>query len=96
MTVTLNSHMPARKEQAPECGYEPERSSRQLWGHVYIQGTLTLLLIRLRPNSGFPLVMVTENSLQLWKEVKEGTESMSLRGHHLRKQQGGDQMIFLP
>lgn len=83
MTVTLNSHMPARKEQAPERGYEPERSSRQLWGHVYIQGTLILLLIRLRPNSGFPLVMVTENSLQLWKELKEGAESMSLRGSPL-------------
>lgn len=77
MTMALNSHMPARKEQTPECGCEPERNSRQLWGHAYIQGTLTLLLIRLLPNSGLRLVMITGNSLQLWTELKEGAESVS-------------------
>lgn len=77
MTMALNSHMPDRKEQAPECGYKPERNSRQLWGRVYIQGTLTLLLLMLLPNSGLRLGMATGNSLQLWKELKKGAESVS-------------------
>lgn len=77
MSMALNSHMLARNERAPECVSEPERNSRQLWGHVYIQGTLTLLLIRLLPNSGLRLVMVAGNSLQLRNELKEGAESVS-------------------
>ena len=71
MTVALNTYMSPGKSRHQSKATSPREAPRQLCGHVYVQGILTLLpfgVSRLLLNSGVALGMVTMQRV----EVGEG------------------------